>query len=393
LIVQVIYVARSGAAHRLADFVVGVPLLRLAGMIRQRRQIPPNPLRIGVFSPTAIGDLILQSGVLVHLQRSFTAAEIHLLHGETNSEVVPLLPARIEAHCCSFTDVKRTMATIRDIGADLLVDLTPWPRLTALYAACSHATTVGFASQGQHRHYAFDVPVPHLRARHEIDNLRALADALAPCPEYRVCLRRDVPEPALPLPHRQLVLCHTCGAGAQARSKAWPVRNWAELARRLAREGLRVGFTGTAVDAPTVDAVLAHAQLPPEAAFSLCGQLSLPQLAAVLRKATLFITIDTGVLHLAAALDVPTIALHGPTRSARWGGLSASVTSLDAPHPAAGFVHLGFERHLNARSIMETLDVGTVFDAALNALGATQDGALRVSAGILSTSHDMATAP
>jgi heptosyltransferase I len=126
-----------------------------------------------------------------------------------------------------------------------------------------------------------------------------------------------------------------------------------------------------------VSAILAHAQVAPEFAFSLCGKLSLPQLAAALRKACLFITIDTGVLHLASALDVRTVALHGPTCSARWGGLSHRVVSLNAPHPAAGFIHLGFEKHACAGLIMEMLAVDAVFDAAIGALSnASEDEAL-----------------
>jgi ADP-heptose:LPS heptosyltransferase len=361
--------ARSGDAHRLADFVIGVPLLWLVGSLRRSRPIPRHPRRIAVFSPTAIGDLILQSGVLTHLREVFPEAEIHLLHGKTNAGVVPLLTADVVTHCCNFTDVRRTMATIRGVDAELVVDLTPWPRLTALLAAWSGAATVGFASEGQRRHYAFDVPVPHLRARHEIDNLWTLANSLAPCSEYRLCLRKDQPEAPIPLPYRQLVLCHVAGGGSQAHSKAWPRRNWAELARRLAAQGFRIGFSGSPADGAAVSAILADAQLPAESAFSLCGKLALPQLAAALRKTRLFITIDTGVLHLASALDARTLALHGPTHSARWGGRSPSVTSLDAPHPAAGFLHLGFEINASARSIMETLTVDTVFEAALAQLG------------------------
>jgi heptosyltransferase I len=117
-----------------------------------------------------------------------------------------------------------------------------------------------------------------------------------------------------------------------------------------------------------VAAILAEARLPLVEAFSLCGRLSLTQLAGALARARLFITIDTGVLHLAAALDAPTLALHGPTRSSRWGGCSRTTFSLNAPHPDAGYLHLGFEKHPHATTIMQTLTVDAVSEAALGLL-------------------------
>jgi ADP-heptose:LPS heptosyltransferase len=361
-------VARTNDRHRLLDYWLGVPLVMLAGGIRRRRHLPQNPESIGIFSPTAIGDLVLDSGILLHLRQAFPSASIHLFYGPTNAQVVPLLPVDLHAHCCDFKQPRVTIAAIRKARLDLAVDLTPWPRLTALYAALSGAVTVGFRAEKQHRHYAFDVAVPHLRTRHEIENLRALAEVFAPCPEYRISLRENLPEPTSRLPYERLVLCHISPGGSQAESKRWPVTHWAELMRRLTADGFVIGLTGSRADAPDARAVLSAAHLPPEAAISLCGTMSLGQLAGALRKARLLITVDTGVLHVASALNANTVALHGPTRSWRWGARSPAAISLDAPHPAAGFIHFGFETNDQGSATMRTLSVDCVYDAVRVAL-------------------------
>ena len=360
--------ARTNDRHRLLDYWLGVPLVALAGGLRRRRSIPRNARRIGVFSPTAIGDLVLETGVLLHLRQAFPFATLHLFHGPTNAGVVPLLPVDVQAHCCDFKRVGATIAAVRRVKLDVVVDLTPWPRLTAFYAALSGAVTVGFRAENQRRHYAFDVAVPHLRSRHEVDNLRALAEIFAPCAEYQACLRQELPEPALALPYERLVICHVSPGGSQAESKRWPVEYWAELVRRLTSDGFVVGFTGSQADQPAVEAVIAAANLPPESSFSLCGKLSLGELATALRKARLLVTVDTGVLHIASALNANTVALHGATRSRRWGARAPATTSLDAPHPAAGFIHFGFETHQDAAAIMGTLSVDSVYSAASAAL-------------------------
>jgi ADP-heptose:LPS heptosyltransferase len=361
-------VARTNDRHRLLDYWLGVPLVALAGGLRRRRPIPQNARRIGIFSPTAIGDLVLDSGILLHLRQSFPFASIHLFHGPTNAGVVPLLPVDVHAHCCDFKRIGATLSAVRRAELDVVVDLTPWPRLTAFYAALSGAVTVGFRAENQHRHHAFDVAVPHLRTRHEVDNLRALAETFAPCPEYRTCLRQDLPEPALALPYDRLIICHVSPGGSQAESKRWPMQHWVELVRRFTSDGFVVGFTGSQADLPAIDAILSAAHLPPEASISLCGKLSLGEVATALRKARLLVTVDTGVLHMASALDANTVALHGATRSWRWGARSAATTSLDAPHPAAGYIHFGFETHQDAAAIMGTLSVDSVYSAASAAL-------------------------
>lgn len=360
---------RSREWHRSLDYWLGVPLVRLAATVRRRRRLPEAPRRIGLMSPTAMGDLILGSGLIFHLRATYPQADIHLFHGANNAGVVPLLPGLLHAYQCDFTDVLSTASLIRKADLDVLVDLTPWSRLTALYAAASKSVTVGFDAERQLRHYAFDIAVPHSRSRHELQNLQRMAEVFAACPDYRPHLTHDLPTPTLELPYQKLILCHVAAGGSRASEKSWPDENWAQLAKRLAARGFMVAFTGTKHDAPRIAGILAMARLPQDCAVSICGALTVVELSATLRAARLLITVDTGVLHLASALEIPTVALHGPTRSERWGSKSPRTVSLDAPHPEAGFIHFGFEQALHGGEIMSTLTVEQVYTAALGVLG------------------------
>jgi heptosyltransferase I len=87
----------------------------------------------------------------------------------------------------------------------------------------------------------------------------------------------------------------------------------------------------------------------------------------------LLITVDTGILHLAAALDTRVLALHGPTASKRWGARNPNSASLDANHPSRGYMSLGFERHPDELRIMPTLSPDVVLEAARQILGAQLD--------------------
>ncbi len=347
---------------------MGSALLRILAALRGRRTRPFHPHKIGFLEPTAIGDLILDTGLLAQARAAFPDAELHLFHGPSNAGLLPLLPVDLVAHACDFSKPRTALNKIRAVQPDLLVDCTNWPRLTAVLSALSGAYTIGFETPGQQRHFAYDRKVHHSLARHERDNRAALAAALTGAIQpYEPAL--GVPESALPdLPYDRLILSHISPGGSRAREKSWPPARWAELSRRLAADGFVIGFTGTAQDRQAIESVLLQAALPRTQAVSLAGRLDLAQTARLMTLSRLLITVDTATVHLGSALGVPMIALHGPSASWRWGATSANAVSIDAPHAQAGFIHFGYEQSPDAMEIMPTITVETVYGEAIRKL-------------------------
>ena len=100
-------------------------------------------------------------------------------------------------------------------------------------------------------------------------------------------------------------------------SKNWPTEKYIQLADKLAAElGVNIVFTGGSTDREAVAELTAEMQ---ERGVNLAGQTNLTELAELYRRAQLFIGGDTGPLHLAAALEVPVVALMGPTEPATHG--------------------------------------------------------------------------
>ncbi len=100
--------------------------------------------------------------------------------------------------------------------------------------------------------------------------------------------------------------------------KAWNASGWAALGTWLMECGLRVVVAGGA-SAGELLAAQHIVELMPVGAIDLSGRTSLRQLACVLNRASLYIGTDTAVTHMAAALDVPTVALFGPSNPVKWG--------------------------------------------------------------------------
>ena len=104
----------------------------------------------------------------------------------------------------------------------------------------------------------------------------------------------------------------------------------AELARQ---RGAKIVLIGSAADRRALDAVRAAwpSDVPP--LVQLPVETDLIVLSAVLERLALFITGDTGPMHLAAAVDTPVLAIFGPSLPTRYAPLSpkARIVRIDIP--------------------------------------------------------------
>jgi len=115
--------------------------------------------------------------------------------------------------------------------------------------------------------------------------------------------------------------------------KCWPAERTAALIDQLQRGGERVVLTA----APSPDEqeliarILSMVENPP---VSFSGKLTLKSLAAVSRRARLFIGVDSAPMHIAAAVGTPVVALFGPSGELEWGpwGISHRVVG-SRSHP------------------------------------------------------------
>ncbi|HLZ36869.1 MAG TPA: glycosyltransferase family 9 protein [Mycobacteriales bacterium] len=95
--------------------------------------------------------------------------------------------------------------------------------------------------------------------------------------------------------------------GATDPRRRWPPERFAAVADVLAADGASVVVVGDAGDRPLADAILAAMRAP---ARSLAGALPLGPLCALLARAALVVSNDTGPLHLARAVRTPTVGIY-----------------------------------------------------------------------------------
>ncbi len=120
------------------------------------------------------------------------------------------------------------------------------------------------------------------------------------------------------------IICHT---GAAISKKQWPATHWVALYHLATAAGWNLVFSACSGRREenlfkNLKAILPEAKILPP--------LKLAEFLAVLKQARGVISNDTGPMHFAAALDVPVIALFGPTCAVRWAPLGEKVRILRA---------------------------------------------------------------
>jgi len=115
-------------------------------------------------------------------------------------------------------------------------------------------------------------------------------------------------------------------------SKHWPEAYWRELAERMSAFGWAIRLPwGSAEERARAERIVDGI-----AGASVLPRLNLGGVAKVVAGAQACVAVDTGLGHLAAALDVPTISLYGPTLPGRVGAYGRSQVHLCAAGPNAG---------------------------------------------------------
>jgi heptosyltransferase III len=359
---------RGNPRLRLLDRYVGIPVVAMGGLLRRRRTAPADPRRIGVLNSTTIGDTVLLSAVVRDLAAAFPNAEIVLFAGPSNVAVARLIEG-VSVREIRLTEPRSVIRAVRRERLDVILDFDQWPRIEAVYCLLSGARfRAGFRSAGQHRHYAYDAVVDHSPERHELDNYRALVTVLG-------VESRSAPAFAPPgrlqqsdLPPQPYAVFHMWPTGYRSELKEWPAERWRALAQHVGERGLHVAITGGPGDRAASEQFVASANGVRENLVNTAGAYHLDEVLDLICGSRCVVSVNTGVMHLAAAAGVPTIALNGPTSERRWGPVGPRAVSVNSEYPDCGFLHYGWEYEGHREDCMNGISLERVLVAVDDAL-------------------------
>lgn len=97
--------------------------------------------------------------------------------------------------------------------------------------------------------------------------------------------------------------------GANDTARRWPKHRFVALAKHLLAKEFEIVFVGTEADRNEIESIMFDI---PEKTFTCAGEFNLLELAALCKRANLFVGNESGPVHIATAMDTPLVALFGP---------------------------------------------------------------------------------
>jgi ADP-heptose:LPS heptosyltransferase len=315
-----------------------IPPLRATTPPRDHDPVVP-PRRVLCIKFYGLGNAVMLLPVLEALRRRYPGVEIDFLTLDGN---VPLLersgllaqvfPVDVHTAPRFLRTLAAAVLAIRRRGYDTVLDFEQFVKLSTIIAFLSGARRrIGFNTDGQRRGFLYTTRVVYTDSDHMsalfarlLRPLGVTGELPVPALEVRRAEREKVSaflaQAGVPPGHFPLVVMHL-GIGTnfdRVALKRWDVANFAAVADGLiARYGAAVIFTGQGAEEREL---IARAQrLLRRPAIDGCDRFTVLELAALVQCAHFVVANDTSVMHLAALMGTPVVALFGPTAPLHYG--------------------------------------------------------------------------
>ncbi|MCB1501512.1 MAG: lipopolysaccharide heptosyltransferase I [Bauldia sp.] len=305
-------------------------------------------MRILIVKLSSFGDVIHTFPALTDLKAARPDIEVDWLVEEAFVPFVALHPGVSQIHALAFRRLRKPIGrwpqllgnlgglrrALRDRRYDRVVDLQGLMK-SALPARLAGPVTGYDADSAREpaatRLYRQRIPVP--RAMHAVERTRrllaaAVGYAVPDAPGRFGIAAAGPPDPVLGLPSRYAMAMHA----ASWPTKLWPESSWQALLPALTAPGRGLVLAwGNAEEKARAERL---ARVVPGAVI-LSRVMAGAELAAVIAGAELAVGLDSGLMHLSAALGVPGVWLYGPTDPGLTGPYGEGQTVVQSTWPQA----------------------------------------------------------
>lgn len=300
------------------------------------------------------GDVLLTSPVFTVLKNHAPHLEIDALVYKDTAEMLTLHPAISQVHTVDRQWKKAglwrqakgewaLLSALRGRRYDLVIHLTEHNRGAWVKRLSGARFGVARELSGKGRFwrnsFSHRYPFPRAKPRHTVE---LHLDALRRIGVYPTAQERRlilVPGAEAETVVADLLAAHGLQdedfihlhPASRWQFKCWPAESMTRLIEALQQEGYKIVLTA-APDPAELALVTKIIQPLAQPVIDLSGQLTLKQLAALSATAKLFIGVDSAPMHIAAAMQTPTVALFGPSGDKEWGPWMTPQRVLTSAH-------------------------------------------------------------
>ncbi|OGR62975.1 MAG: hypothetical protein A2X31_04130 [Elusimicrobia bacterium GWB2_63_22] len=270
-----------------------------------------GPLRVCLLQTAFLGDCVLTLPLLKKMKEVFPEASVSVVTRPETREVFAasglageIIEDRKKTAPSGLAEFSRLAAELRARSFDAVIIPHRSLRSALLAWRAGIPVRVGFSSSAGSFFLTHKVPFSWLL--HDVERNLAL---LSPLAENLKTAFPGLRSAAAPAVNGAAVGVNT---GSAWPTKRWPAEKWARLIRGLAAEFktpvLMVGGPGEKDWNAEIERLAG-----PEHCLNLTGRTSMPELMDAIRPLKVFVSNDSGPMHIAAAMGVPAVGIFGPT--------------------------------------------------------------------------------
>jgi heptosyltransferase I len=282
--------------------------------------------RILIIKPSSLGDIIHALPCLSALRTRFPKSYLAWFVNEKWANILEDHPDLDETIPWSFhwTGLMGLFRIFRRKKFDLAVDLQGLFRSGVISYLSGAQTRVGFryGREGSALFYTDKVNVP-TASTHAIDRYLLVAEylgATSQSPASRMIISKQDDRVVEDLLKARGISGSqpfvAMSPTARWRTKRWPIERFAKVADQLQDSGMPAVLVGAHGDITEIERLRSLMKKP---CISVAGEITLKQLAGLLKRARVLITNDSGPMHLAVSVGTPVVSLFGPTDPVRTG--------------------------------------------------------------------------
>ena len=307
------------------DFFVGGVASQISRYFFTPRK-GPNPVytKILVIRPGGIGDAVLLYPALGALRASFKDSRIDVLAERRNAGILKGCPYVDRVFQYDVNPPFELLKVIRT-DYDMVIDTEQWHRLSAVTTYLTGAPVrVGFDTNGE-RKKLLTHPVSYSQDEYEVYSFLKLVSQVTGI-EYGF----DKESPFLPVGKDLVVrFGRMIGdfrrswdalvgvfTGATVRERRWGIKKFSMLSKELSKEGIGTVLVGGREDVG--DAKRFKEALSGIEFLNFVGKTTILETAAIISQLDLFISSDTGLMHIAYGVGTPTVSLFGAGIQRKW---------------------------------------------------------------------------
>lgn len=336
-------------------------------MVAENIKISKTPKKILIIKPSSLGDVIHSLPFLNVIKSHFESSEIHWVIAkglECLFEYHPMIDKlwvinkdewkNIRKVRHTITEISSLCKELRDESYDIVIDLQGLLRSGILTNATNAPIRLGFKEAREGSSIFYTHKIEGGKEIHAVDRYLKIASEMGcnidniifPLPliieqEKVTKLKKGINEYAVFVP------------GARWKTKQWPPENFAKLSSIMDIKSIVIGSNEEREISEYIESNSSGN------AFSMAGKTSLKELIPLIRNAKFIVSNDSGPMHIAAACNVPVVAIFGPTNPVLTGPYGQHHIVVKSTLPCSPC----YKRKCKTMDCMKGISVDEVYEA------------------------------